>query len=482
MKTFYWHDYETFGADPLRTRPAQFAGLRTDESLAPVGDPLVLYCRPANDYLPSPEACLITGITPQQADREGVSEHEFAARIHAQLEQPGTCSVGYNSLRFDDQVTRALLYRNFFEPYAREWQNGNSRWDLINVARLCYALRPDGIEWPLRDDGAPSFRLEDLARANRISQSRAHDALADVEATLGLARLLRDRQPRLFDWCLTLRQTEVAARLLDTGCAEPVVHASGRIAGARGGVALITPLARHPGRRHGVICFDLDADPEPLLILSSDDIADRVFTRTADLPDDVARLPLKVIHANRAPVLAPLATLRGVDTERIGMDVELARRRHDALREGAELAAKLREVFDVARPDGTDDADYALYSGGFIERTHSSRFEALRAADPAELAQFQFGDERLDELLFRYRARNYAQSLSAAERERWRKHRRARLLDGAVDGARSLAQFSAALDDARRTHEPTALPILDQLEAWAENICSDLDDEINPVR
>jgi exodeoxyribonuclease-1 len=162
--SFYWHDYETFGADPSRDRPVQFAGLRTDAELNVVGESLVIYSRPADDYLPHPQACLVTGISPQLALQQGVPEAEFIRQIHEELALPGTCGVGYNSLRFDDEVTRYTLYRNFYDPYAREWQNGNSRWDIIDMVRATCALRPEGIEWPLREDGLPSFRLEDLTQ------------------------------------------------------------------------------------------------------------------------------------------------------------------------------------------------------------------------------------------------------------------------------------------------------------------------------
>jgi exodeoxyribonuclease-1 len=226
--TFFWHDYETSGADPRRDRPLQFAGIRTTLDLEPVGEPLMLYCKPASDSLPHPQAAMITGITPQQAEREGAIEAEFAAVVHEQLAAPGTCGVGYNSLRFDDEFTRHLLYRNFYDPYEREWRNDNSRWDLIDLARLCYALRPDGIEWPLREDGTPSFRLEHLAAANRLDQQRAHDALSDVHATIGLARLIRTRQPRLWAWYFALRRKQQAFAQLDIAHLTRVLHGSSR--------------------------------------------------------------------------------------------------------------------------------------------------------------------------------------------------------------------------------------------------------------
>ncbi|MFT7661707.1 MAG: exodeoxyribonuclease-1, partial [Gammaproteobacteria bacterium] len=198
--TFYWHDYETFGVDPSKDRPSQFAGLRTDEDLNPVGEPLVIYCQPQKDILPAPQACLITGITPQLAMEKGLLEPQFIEAIHRQLSVPGTCGVGYNSIRFDDEVTRYALYRNFFDPYQREWKNGNSRWDIMDMLRLTRALRPEGIEWPDHEPGRPSFKLEHLTAANGLAHEAAHDALSDVTATIAVAKLVKDKQPRLFDY------------------------------------------------------------------------------------------------------------------------------------------------------------------------------------------------------------------------------------------------------------------------------------------
>src|SRR5574343_817826 len=229
--TFLWHDYETFGARPRLDRPAQFAAIRTHADLNEIGEPAMLYCQPAPDYLPDPESCLITGITPQVCLEQGVPEHTFAARIEAELAQPGTIGVGYNTIRFDDEVTRHLFWRNLMDPYAREWQNGCGRWDLMDVLRMAYALRPEGIAWPKKPDGRPSFKLEDLTRANGIGHEAAHDALSDVRATIGMARLLKQAQPKLFDFALALHKkdrvmAEIGLPALP-GEARPFLHVSG---------------------------------------------------------------------------------------------------------------------------------------------------------------------------------------------------------------------------------------------------------------
>ena len=129
--TFLWHDYETFGLNPRRERPSQFASIRTDAELNEIGEPVMIYCQPANDYLPDPQSCLLTGITPQLCLERGLPEHAFAAQIEGLLAEPGTIGVGYNTIRFDDEVTRFMLWRNFDRSLCtrvakRLWSLGHS--------------------------------------------------------------------------------------------------------------------------------------------------------------------------------------------------------------------------------------------------------------------------------------------------------------------------------------------------------------------
>ncbi|PWK89791.1 exodeoxyribonuclease I subunit C [Fulvimonas soli] len=477
MQTFFWHDYETFGADPRRDRPAQFAGIRTTMELEIVGEPVMFYARPPREMPPSPDASLITGIAPQDAEREGLGEAEFAARVHEQLAEPGTCGAGYNSLRFDDEFTRQMLYRNFHDPYAREWENGNSRWDLIDLARMCQALRPEGIAWPLREDGSPSFRLEHLAAANGLRQEHAHDALSDVYALVDLARLIRVRQPRLWDWHFALRRKQRVFELLDVAGMTPLVHVSSRYPASRHCLALIAPLALHPSRPSEVIVYDLAADPAGWLDLDEDEIADRIFTARADLPEDVERIPLRTVRANHAPALAPLSALKGVDLARLGLDVERALGHRALLARAEGLAAKLRRVFArAAELPPPEDPELALYAG-FLPDADKRLLAEVRGTPPAELGRraFPFRDPRYPELLFRYRARNWPETLDAAERERWEAFRRARLTRPTPLTTLTLDDYFARLAELRV--DPAAagkLPLLDRLQAWGEQLAAEL--------
>jgi exodeoxyribonuclease-1 len=403
-----------------------------------------------------------------------VIEAEFAAHVNEALAEPGTCGVGYNSLRFDDEFTRHLLYRNFYDPYAREWENSNSRWDIIDLARMCYALRPHGIEWPLRDDGTATFRLEDLARANRVPQRRAHDALADVEALVGLARILRLKQPRLWDWHFALRKKQRVFELLDIVGMTPLLHVSSRYPSTRGCLAMIAPIAGHPTSPNGVVVFDLDADPAPLLDLDADAIADRVFTRRADLPEGVERIPLKTVHANRTPALAPISVLKATDTSRIGLDVEKNLRNLERLRSAVGLAEKVRRVFQRdSKPEPAADAEIALYDC-FMSDDDRLLLRSVRETPPEQLGAraFPFKDTRCAELLFRYRARNWPTTLTPDEADRWQEMRRRRLETATPATPRTLDEYFAEIAELRAGETTTAEAhvVLDQLEVWGRTL------------
>jgi len=469
--SFLWHDFETFGADPRRDRPAQFAALRTDDELEPIDDPLVLYCQPGDDVLPQPAACLITGITPQEALAKGAPEHVFAERVHQSMSRAGTCSVGYNNFRFDDEVTRFMFWRNFIDPYAREYSNGNSRFDLIDVLRMTRALRPEGLEWPDRDDGTPSFRLEDLAKANGMDTSRAHDALADVEATLGMARRVRTHQPRLWNWALGLRKKHAVAQLLEP--CQALVHSSARFPGRHCSTSIILPIASHPSYSGQWIVWDLRHSPEEFEDLSVDDLADRLWVSKDDLPEGMARLPVKLVRTNRCPMLSPLAVLDDGAAERISLDTATAAHHASKLADQPKLIERLTELFRPDKDQGGkrgQDPELALYDG-FVARADSANFPRIRQADADELRNLgsPFEDERLNRLLFRYRARRFPQTLDEHERRRWDDYRRRRLLDDPDLASIQSKAFEAELV-ARMQAESDAPEILEALAEWHQGL------------
>ncbi len=446
--TFYWYDLETFGLDPVRDRIAQFAGVRTDLELNVLGPPRVLFCKPPADYLPDPASCLVTGITPQLAHDKGCVEAELVAAIRSEFLQPNSCVAGYNNLRFDDEVLRQTLYRNLFDPYEREWRNGNSRWDIIDMVRLVRALRPDGIDWPITEEGRPSFRLEALTAANGIPHADAHEALADVLATIGLARLVKSRQPRLYDFVFAHRSKQQAAKLLNLGAFEPVVHVSGRYPSKRYNLAIIVPLSKHPGNHNGIVVYDLSIDPAPLMELPVDEIRHRVFTAAKGDELQPPRIPLKTVHLNKCPVLAPLKVIRPADEVRLGLCSEAAFAHLARLRATPEIAAKVAAVFEhQALPDETDP-DALLYRGGFLDEADRAKLNRMHECLPlaADVATVRFRDRRLPEMVFRYRARNYPERLTAEEWERWESFRLAGLKGTGRRGVRTLAEYFGEIE------------------------------------
>lgn len=439
MGTFFWHDYETWGIDPSVDRPAQFAGVRTDEELNIIGEPLRLYCRPAPDVLPHPEACLVTGIAPQKALNEGLPEAEFIARIHAELAQPGTCGVGYNSIRFDDEVTRYTLYRNFYDPYEREWANGNSRWDVIDMVRLCYALRPEGIEWPVVD-GRVSFRLELLTAANGISHQSAHDAYSDVEATIQLTRLIRARQPALYDYVVQHKHKSKIGGLFDLVNRKPLLHISSKFSVDNGCAGLVMPLAMHPTNKNAVIVVNLSADPTDLIRLDAEQIAERVFTAEESLVDGMERIPLKLIHLNKCPVVVTPKMLDDRAAARLRIDRAKCERHWQQLLQ-VDLKHKVQQVMARNEFPPRRDPERQLYDGFFTDEDKAVMAQ-VRAATPHDLTQhnFVFRDKRLREMLWRYKARNFPTSLSTAERGQWLEFCRDRLENG-DEGVLSVSQL-----------------------------------------
>jgi exodeoxyribonuclease-1 len=467
QETFYWHDYETFGADPSKDRPAQFAGLRTDFELNVIGEPLVVYCQPQRDILPSPEACLVTGITPQQALHNGLLEPEFMAQIHHQLSAPNTCGVGYNSIRFDDEVTRYGLYRNFYDPYQREWQNGNSRWDIIDLMRTTRALRPEGIEWPDHEPGSPSFKLEHLTAANGIDHAAAHDALSDVTATIAMARLVKQTQPKLFDYVLNSRGKSAVAKIVDLKQRRPFFHCSGMLPRANLYSAIMMPVAPHPTNSNGIICYDLSADPELLINLDADQIKQRVFSAAQDLAEGVERIPLKVVHLNKAPVVTTSKVVDSAVSKRLKIDLQRCEQHWQRLL-GVDLEAKLQAVFAAAPFPPKGEAEQQLYQG-FLPNRDKLLLDQIKTATAEDFTQhnFCFSDSRYNKLLFNYRARYFPESLSAQEQAVWLENCRWRLTDaksGYLTVEQQLSDISNLLSDSNLSDNKRAT--LQELQDW----------------
>ncbi|OOF35660.1 exodeoxyribonuclease I [Rodentibacter heidelbergensis] len=468
--SFFIYDYESFGISPAKDRPAQFAGIRTDADFNIIGEPVMLYCKQTNDYLPSPEAVMVTGITPQECNEKGIPEPEFAEKILAEFSKPNTCVMGYNNIRYDDEMTRYTFYRNFIDPYEYSWKNGNSRWDLLDLVRACYALRPEGIQWCVDEEGVPNFKLENLTKANGIEHENAHDAMSDVYATIAMAKLIKEKQPKLFQYFFDNRGKKEIEKLIDTAEMTPLVHVSGMLGNYRGNCTWIAPLAWHPTNQNAVIVCDLAGDIDNLLVKNADELRDDLYTKKSELEKrEVPSVPLKLVHINKCPILAPAKTLLPENAERLGIDRQLCLENLAKLRASFDIREKVTDIFSQEREfEPSDNVETELYNG-FFSYADKNNMAILRQLPAEKLAEhgLAFEDKRIAELLFHYRARHFYKTLTRSEQLKWQKYRQRKLEQGAVEFEKSLQQLAN-----EHANHPEKLALLQQIYEYGVKLLS----------
>lgn len=479
-RTFYWFDYETFGADARRDRPAQFAGLRTDENLNPIGSGEIFYCQPADDYLPDPEACVITGITPFTCLDEGLPEANFAQKIYQRFSEPETIGVGYNNLRFDDELTRFMFWRNLIPPYAREFGSGRGRFDLFNLIYAVYAFKPDTLKWPRREDGLHSLKLEHLSKENQIDHSHAHDALSDVKATLGLARLIKERQPKLWNYALSLIDKQTTTRILNS--AIPLLMINPFVGQAKHYLSLIYPMMPNPNKPNEWFCWDLSHDPKQLQFLTSQDVKERLYVSKEKRDQGVEPIPIITLRLNQQPFVVKASPYMTPDNEQL-LDVTKAEMNqrvawfHNTdltFLHGlwAEVADNLKERSVAEQAD----IESSLYSIGFPSFKDKQLFESLRQLSAEELADrirtVEFDNSAFDDLLLRYRARNFPETIEDPEEaEKWQRYRAERLITGR-DRSLTFDEFFRKIE-VLRIERPDQMELLEELSDYGENFQSE---------
>ena len=497
-QTLLWYDLETFGRNPFHDRIVQFACIRTNNNLEPVSAGFVLYCKPTPDYLPDPRACLVHGIDPETALREGLLEYEFATTIRKELSQPETCVVGFNNIQYDDEFIRNLFYRNLFDPYEREWQNGNSRWDVINLFRAAHDLRPEGLSWPTKDDGKPIFKLTALSKANGIPHENAHDALHDVDATIKLTWLLKQDQPKLFAWYWNHRTAESLRPLINIVNTDILLHTSASYTSPYGCTAPVLPVSMLPGRKDSIIAVDLRQDIDMLFDMTASEIRFAYFKSSEEynskkysLEYDSEQLelfpyfspgfkvPLVELKLNRCPYLAPWQILDDTSAQRLHIDKGLCLERTKKIRQNPELAQKIIAAFSYVRNDpGIQDPDYTIYSGGFWDTNDKSALklmhEDLSEQEPGRVITTyrtrKWNDSRIPEMLYRLAARNWLESLTNEEQKKWKSFCAGRILCPVLENTLDYTKYRRIIRDIARiaTHDEKVL--LRKLLAYGRSV------------
>jgi exodeoxyribonuclease-1 len=467
-KTFFFYDLETSGLSARESRIMQFAGIRTDMDLQPIGDPYNVLVKLNDDTLPSPEALMVTGITPQQTVTDGYTEAEFAKLLSNEIFTPDTIAVGFNNIRFDDEFVRHLFWRTFHDPYEWSWKDGRSRWDLLDVVRMTRALRPDGIKWPVTEDGKATNRLELITALNGIDHFKAHDALSDVEALIAVTLLIKQHQPQLYEYLLKLRDKNEVKKLVNLDEKQPFVYTSGRYDAEHEKTTVAFPLTS--GKNGNVVVYDLRYDPTPFIDLDIRELAKKMYATWEERQkEDFVKLPVKELQPNRVPAVAPLGVLQqGGGWERIHLTPDVIEKHKALLLRAPHFAENIRGLFENrAEFKKSPDPEAQLYDG-FVGDRDRLRIEAVRNATERELADFHpdFADERLGPLLLHYKARNYPMSMSEDEARTWETWRAAYV-------GRQLPQFVASLNKlAHTTTDESKQFILQELQLWAESIIS----------
>lgn len=474
-QTFFFYDLETTGFSPRDARIMQFAGQRVSLELEPLGEPHNHLIKLTDDILPSVDAILLTGITPQSTVADGTTEAEFLKIFHSEIATPGTIFVGFNNLRFDDEFIRFTNYRNFYDPYEWHWSNSRSRWDMLDVVRMTRALRPDGIKWPFASDGAPANRLEELAKINNLLHDKAHDALSDVYATIELAKLIRAKQPKLFEHLLTLRDKKHAAELVSSG--RPFTYTSGKYASSFMHTTAAALLGSHP-KNQGVFVFDLRFSPAETTKLDIPEMIEQWQHYCKERPCPHPRLPVKAMQFNRCPAIAPLGVIDSESAKRIDLDLKKIEQNFQQLKAvGPELYKKIlaaseeMEKSQSAMFANEQLAESALYDS-FIPDADKRTSAQLVNAEPTELVSYlgSFSDKRLQSLLPLYISRNYPKQQTDDIRQHWEKYRQHKLMDGAEKSRSS--QYFLAL--AAKAAEPGLTPeqgyLLEELQLWGQSI------------
>ncbi len=464
-KTFFFYDLETSGLSARSDRVMQFAGQRTGMDLKPIGEPVNVLVKLNDDTLPSPDAIMVTGITPQQTVQDGHTEAEFAKILAEQIFTPDTIAVGFNNIHFDDEFVRHLFWRNFYDPYEWTWKDGRSRWDLLDVVRMTRALRPEGIEWPVVD-GKPVNKLEIITAANGMSHEKAHDALSDVEALIQVTQLIKTKQPQLYEYLLDMRDKAKVQKLVNLDDKKPFVYSSGRYSAEFDRTTVAFPLKS--GRKKNILVYYFRQYPTDFISLSPEELKKRMYaTYEERKKDGYVAIPVKELQYNRAPAVAPLGVLTQNDGwDRLKLDPEVIEKHSKLLLGAPHLAENIRSLYE-SRPEFTKskDAEEQLYDS-FVSDRDRLRIETVRNATERELADFhpEFTDDRLPDLLVRYKARSFPGTLNEGEMAQWEQWRAARLQSQLPGYISALQRLSTTVTDDNKQF------LLQELQLWAESI------------
>ena len=473
QESFYWYDIESTGTSPRHDRIVQFASQRTDEELKPIGEPYTCLVRVPPEVLLKPGAMLITKLGPKILDEEGIEEWKLLGDLADHLSQGQTCIVGYNNIAFDDEFLRFSMYRNLRPPYEHEWKKGNSRMDLMIVLQLTCALRPEGLNWPIKD-GEPSYALADIAEANGLDTSSAHDAHVDVNLTLGMARLVKQAQPRLWEYACSLRSRDTALGYTTPLRKRPVLHVSKYYSKQRYCIAPVLPIVMRPERSNELIVVDLASDLSLIVDGTVEELRSKLFRSQEGEDPSQLRPGIHTIAMNKFPIIAPISTLRNEDAERLNIDKQEIGDACVRLNEIPDLPYRLQQVYETPPSfEAPQTAEEALYEGFLPDEDSKECQEFWKDLDQGlPWRDARFSDQRLNDLRSRLKARIAPEAMNSDEKSQYRSFVKTRLTSKHQD----LNEQRKKIQEMRSSiKDPTEARLLNELDSHMAEIASKYD-------
>jgi len=510
--TFLFMDYETFNINPKGGRASQFAAIRTDNKLNYIPQKAInIFCEQSMDNIPSPKAALITKITPAKIDRikHNVevsynhthdvkatvhNEYDFSQIIHREMTYPGTCTLGYNSLKFDDEFTRNLLYRNLFDPYEREWKNGNSRFDVYHLVLATFVLNPSYLNFPNAKDNEtkqvlihpvthqplPSFKLEELSVANGIIHQNAHDAFSDVEATVQLMKKIKDQDEFFFNEFFALRNKNNVAVFIANSYNKPFICISPYFGRENYSFALVYTIYQSDRR---AICINLNSDIEPLISLEVEELKEHFNNKDVKIKNVV------FITFNQCPILAKIADYSdrirsfNLDKTKLENNLKLLREKFPIIRD--KITEIYKNSFENIEAEHFEDTDMQIYSGGFFsqeeKKIQAVIHDVIKQDTINQLNDSNF-PKRIKEMFFKIKGRNFQDKLSPKDKEAWFSYCSKRITDKQTGAELSIKDFKSELIELRKTNlDHNDNRILNELELFVKNNCKTLNIDYDTI-
>ncbi|MBV2150907.1 hypothetical protein KRZ98_22165 [Sphingobium sp. AS12] len=376
---FVFYDTETTGTHTSFDQILQFAAIRTDDDLNEL-DSFEIRCRLMPHIVPSPGALCVTRMSIEQITNPVLPSHyEMICEIRAKMAAwSPSIFTGWNTLGFDEHLLRQALYQSLHSPYLTN-TGGNSRIDILKIAQAASVLVPNAIIVPIGDKGKPTFKLDRLAPANGFDHSNAHDALADVEATIHVCRIIRDKAPGLWADAVRLSEKASAAAFLD---AEPCFILTESFYNLPYQFAL-TKIGHEPDNAGTVLALNLAIDIDQLRAMSDEALA----ARLARSPKPVRR-----IRTNATPTLQSLSEYGRFDGVAAGDLLERAYR----IQADTEFCARLIRLSAKPKWPASEFVEEQIYSG-FVGRADEGRMAAFHRAawEDRPAIVDGFGDVRL---------------------------------------------------------------------------------------